>query len=74
MATHSSIPAWRIPWTEEPGGLSPLGYTEVDMTEEFSMEEPQNKMEQYYLFLPTGGRDAFFESFAQLENLTLREE
>ena len=25
MATHSSIPAWRIPWTEEPGGLWPLG-------------------------------------------------
>ena len=21
MATHTSIPAWRIPWTEEPGGL-----------------------------------------------------
>ena len=21
MATHSSVPAWRIPWTEEPGGL-----------------------------------------------------
>ena len=21
MATYSSIPAWRIPWTEEPGGL-----------------------------------------------------
>ena len=21
MATHSTIPAWRIPWTEEPGGL-----------------------------------------------------
>ena len=21
MATHSGIPAWRIPWTEEPGGL-----------------------------------------------------
>ena len=21
MATHSSIPAWRIPWTKEPGGL-----------------------------------------------------
>ena len=21
IATHSSIPAWRIPWTEEPGGL-----------------------------------------------------
>jgi len=23
MATHSSTLAWRIPWTEEPGGLSP---------------------------------------------------
>ena len=21
MATHSSVPAWRIPWSEEPGGL-----------------------------------------------------
>ena len=21
MATHSSIPVWRVPWTEEPGGL-----------------------------------------------------
>ena len=21
MATHSSIPAWKIPWTEKPGGL-----------------------------------------------------
>ena len=24
-ATHSSILAWRIPWTEEPGGLQPIG-------------------------------------------------
>ena len=25
MATHSSMPAWRIPWTEEPGGLQAMG-------------------------------------------------
>ena len=25
MAVHSSILAWRIPWTEEPGGLQPVG-------------------------------------------------
>ena len=25
MATHTSILAWRIPWTEEPGGLQSLG-------------------------------------------------
>ena len=24
MAAHSSIPAWRIPWTEEPGGLQSI--------------------------------------------------
>ena len=27
MATHSSILAWRIPWTEEPGGLRSMGFT-----------------------------------------------
>ena len=25
LATHSSILAWRIPWTEEPGGLQSVG-------------------------------------------------
>ena len=33
MATQSSILAWRIPWTEEPGGRQPWGRTESDMTE-----------------------------------------
>ena len=26
MATHSSILAWEIPWTEEPGGLQSMGH------------------------------------------------
>ena len=29
MATHSSILAWRIPWTEEPGGLQSVGLQRV---------------------------------------------
>ena len=33
METHSSILAWKIPWTEEPGGLQSLGLQESDMTE-----------------------------------------
>ena len=34
MATHSSILAWGLPWTEEPGGLySPWSRKESDMTE-----------------------------------------
>ena len=33
IATHSSILAWEIPWTEEPGGYSPQGHTKLDTTE-----------------------------------------
>ena len=33
MTTHSSILAWRIPWTEEPGRLQSSGYKESDITE-----------------------------------------
>ena len=33
VTTHSSILAWRIPWTEEPGGLQSTGHKELDTTE-----------------------------------------
>ena len=36
MATHSSVPAWEIPWTEGPGGLQPTGRKESDTTERLS--------------------------------------
>jgi len=29
MATHSSIFAWKIPWTEEPGGYNPWGHKRI---------------------------------------------
>ena len=29
MAIHSSIPAWEIPWAEEPGGLQSMGLPKV---------------------------------------------
>ena len=31
-ATHSSMPAWEIPWTEGPGGLQSMGLQESGMT------------------------------------------
>ena len=34
MATCSSILAWKIPWTEEPGGLQSMGHKVLDMTEQ----------------------------------------
>ena len=36
MDTYSSIPAWRIPGTEEPGGLQPMCHKETDMTEQLT--------------------------------------
>ena len=36
MATHSSILAWNIPWTEELVDYSPWGCKELDMTEQLS--------------------------------------
>ena len=36
MATHSSVHTWRIPWTEEPGGLQSKGRKELDATEQLT--------------------------------------
>ena len=33
MATHSSMLAWKIPWTEEPGSYSPWGHKKLDKSE-----------------------------------------
>ena len=37
IANHSSILAWRIPWTEEPGGLQSMGLKESDTTERLTL-------------------------------------
>ena len=55
MALHSSILAWKIPWTEEPGRLySPCGHKESDLTERLT--HSQNGIMQclliFSIFLP----------------------
>ena len=40
MATHSSILAWRIPWTEEPGGLQSMGSQRVGHDEHLTVTLP----------------------------------
>ena len=37
-ATNSSILAWKIPWTEEPGGLQSMGSQRSDTTEQLSTQ------------------------------------
>ena len=45
MATHASILAWKIPWTEDPGaGYSPWGRKELDTTERLSTHALEHVM------------------------------
>ena len=44
MATHFSIHAWRIPWTEEPGELhSPWGHKDSDKTDQLTDTPPHTE-------------------------------
>ena len=52
MGTHSSILAWKIPWTEEPGGLQSTELQESDTTERISVHRflgPRNQLSNVYL-------------------------
>ena len=44
MANHSSILAWRIPQTEEPGGHSASGHKESDMSERLTLSQIRNRL------------------------------
>ena len=54
MATHSSVLAWRVPWTEELGGLHSMGYKESDTTERLhftSLHFTMYLMELFWIYL-----------------------
>ena len=44
MATHSSILACKIPWTEEPGGLQSMALQESDVTEQLNHQRVQGEI------------------------------
>ena len=52
MATHSSIPAWRIPWTEEPGGLQSTGSQRV--RHDLGTKQEQQQMYENWFALLAG--------------------
>ena len=64
MATHSSILAWKIPWTEEPGGLQSIGLQRVghDWHEHTPLSQPTPKR-----FIPAS-RDAVWGCFRRQTN------
>ena len=53
MATHCSNLAWRISWTEEPGGLQFMGSKRVE--QDLATEQQQIKHSQRNQFCPEGG-------------------
>ena len=62
MTTHSSILAWRIPWTEEPEGYSPEGCYHSDMTDDLAGMQAMYQYFYLYVF-------AFFGHFTSVESL-----
>ena len=51
MAAHSSILAWKIPWTEEPGGLQPMGsprarHNQSDLAFTHTIVNTENRTQQ----------------------------
>ena len=51
MATHSSTLAWKIPWTEEPGGLQSMGSQESDTTEQLNQHHQVLSTQDIYLYM-----------------------
>ena len=51
MATQSSILAWRIPWTEEPGGLQTMGLQESDTIERHNKNRELKRINQTWIYL-----------------------
>ena len=48
MATHCSILAWRVPWTEEPSGLQSMGHKESDTTEGLTLSVTESSAFMQY--------------------------
>ena len=51
MATHSSIFAWEIPWTGEPGGLQSMESKELDTTEQLTLNTCLTLVKKFYPIL-----------------------
>ena len=71
---HSTILAWEVPWTEEPGGCSPWGHKDSDTTEQLSTHAPSLPL-LYFVFQRIRwciceGCSVFISPFSSLPLLT----
>ena len=71
MATHPSILAWRIPWTEEPGGLQSLGGKELDTTEQLHFHFQQSIVYMHHTFFVHSSVDGHLDCFHTLATVSI---
>ena len=64
MATHSSILAWRIPWTEEPGGLQSMGCKELKTTEWLTLLLSLVLESQHHYIISLQHKDPWFSNLS----------
>ena len=64
MATHSTILVWKIPWTEEPGGLQSMGLQRVG-------HNLVTKLPPCYSFSNLCERPVFFFFFFQIQHISI---
>ena len=74
MATHSSVLAWRIPWTEEPGGLQSMGLQKVrqdraTFTFTFSQGHSAGRLDSLQGTYDIKGWHGSFQDLAHLKKL-----
>ena len=70
MATHSSILAWRIPWTEEPGGLQSMGSQRVEhgwATKQGTLPAQTEYVSLMYKMVPAAWKNHLF-AFTRKQN------
>ena len=68
MATHSSILAWRIPWTEELGGLQSTGRKKSDTTERLHFHFHLNGLVVFSTFFNFSLNFAIRSSWSELQS------
>jgi len=74
MATHSSILACRIPWTEEPGGLQSMCCKESDMTEQLTLSLGSSKAAVLKKGSPGQQHQSHLDPVRPLESESLQED
>ena len=66
LATHSSVLAWRIPWTKEPGGLQSTGSQRVGHDFTFTFSHPRCLENASFRAMPCLSNETDFTATAEL--------